>query len=110
METKNQHTSTHPEKRRRIDALLQHAALWRASDSAGAQTSSASTSNTPVVATQFPEIDALLCHAGWPLGQLIECMHPPDSHAALFPFLPALGSLTDDTHSALQRTSSKLPN
>ena len=95
------------DKSQRINALLRHAAIWRASNSCMNTQINDESNHIP---TGMPEIDNLLYKPGWPLGQLIECMHPPDSHAVLFPFLPALGSLSDDTHSAPQRTSSKLPN
>jgi len=65
-----------------LQTLLAHPALWRGSPLAN--------DARPVLATGWPQLDAVLPGAGWPLGSLIEVAiaAPGSGECALF--LPAL--------------------
>ena len=69
-----------------LDALLQTAAVWRASESSRA--------NQPAVASGFPGLDEKL--GGWPIGALIELIAPREGSHELSILLPALARLSQD--------------
>jgi hypothetical protein len=70
---------------RPLDALLAHAALWRARGGAEAAPAGLSTG--------WPRLDAELPGRGWPLGTLIELLLPTPGCGELQLLLPALASL-----------------
>lgn len=69
-----------------LDALLQTAAVWRASESSRA--------NQPAVASGFSALDEKL--GGWPIGALIELLAPQEGSHELSILLPALARLSQD--------------
>jgi cell division inhibitor SulA len=69
-----------------LDALLQTAAVWRASESSRA--------NQPAVASGFRALDEKL--GGWPIGALIELLAPYEGIHELSILLPALAKLSQD--------------
>jgi cell division inhibitor SulA len=69
-----------------LDALLQTAAIWRASESSRA--------SQPAVASGFSELDEKL--GGWPIGALVELIAAREGSNELSILLPALARLSRD--------------
>lgn len=97
---------THAEQRaadkaQKVKALLEHPALWQAAKHpmAGHNNyghNNASQSKT-ITQTGFKALDNILCHKGWPLGQLIECLSLKPGSGELDLFLPAIRQLHRQT-------------
>ncbi len=80
-------------KAHKIQKLLEHPSLWQASHTNADHTASSGEENITRVKTGFQSVDSLLCHGGWPLGHLIECLSQNPGHGELDLFFPAIKQL-----------------